>query len=183
MDHFGTVDFETQRLICRKFHKGDAEDMLKNWVADPDIQHEYGEPVYTDISQAEGLLSKYIEGYNDSAFYRWAIIEKKSGQNIGQIALCKVWSDVRAAEIEYCISKSCWGNGYAGEALTGLIGHIFSYTEFERLEAYHRAENTKSGRVLQKSGMHITDTVERFKRENKSPAGEVCYCITRSDLI
>lgn len=43
--------------------------------------------------------------------------------------------------------------------------------------AYHRSENTKSGRILENLQRIYTDTVERFSRENKSPLGEVCYCI------
>lgn len=31
------------------------------------------------------------------------------------------------------------------------------------------------------SRMHITDTVERFIRENISSEGETCYCITKED--
>ena len=92
MQHSGTIEFETARLICRRFNTEDDKDMLNNWAADPDIQFEYGEPVYTDISQVRGLLSKYIESYSTPDSYRWAIIEKTSGQNIGQIALCKVYS-------------------------------------------------------------------------------------------
>ena len=181
MKHCGTIPFETERLICRRFCADDAQDMLENWAADPDIQLEYGEPVYADISQVKGLLDKYIAGYADPAFYRWAIVEKKSGRNIGQIAFCKVWPDCATAEIEYCIGKSCWGNGYAGEALRGLIAHTFGVTDFVKLEAYHSAANAKSGRVLEKSDMHITDTVERFKRENIPPEGEVCYSIERDE--
>ena len=181
MQHTGTVPFETQRLICRRFMAGDDEDMLRNWAADPEIQLEYGEPVYEDAEQVRGLLEKYIGSYSSPDHYRWAVIEKKSGANIGQIAFCRVYPDIRTAEIEYCIGRSFWGNGYAGEALSGLIGHIFRSTDFRRLEAYHRSENVKSGRVLEKSDMHITETVERFKRENTVPEGEVCYCIERAD--
>jgi len=183
MQHSGTIEFETARLICRRFNAEDDKDMLNNWAADPDIQFEYGEPVYTDIYQVRGLLSKYIESYSAPDSYRWAIIEKTSGQNIGQIALCKVYSDCCTAEIEYCIGKSFWGSGYAGEALSGLMRFIFNNTGFQKLEAYHRVENVKSGRVLEKSRMHITDTVQRFVRENKEPVGEVCYCITRDEYL
>ncbi|MBO4877896.1 MAG: GNAT family N-acetyltransferase [Ruminococcus sp.] len=182
MEHTGTESFETPRLICRRFTAGDEEDMLRNWAADPDIQNEYGEPVYTDIGQVRQLLDSYIRGYNDPAFYRWAVIEKSSGENIGQIAFCKVYSDCATAEIEYCIGRRFWGNRYAGEALEGLIEHTFRNTDFRRLEAYHRAENVKSGRVLERSSMHITDNVERFRRENISPEGEVCYCIERIEI-
>lgn len=181
MRHSGTIEFETARLICRRFMSSDCEDMFKNWAADPDIQFEYGEPVYNTISQVNELLAKYIESYQNPDFYRWAIMEKSSGENIGQIAFCRVYSDCRTAEIEYCIGKSFWGNGYAGEALAGLIEFAFTNTDFKKLEAYHRIENIKSGRVLEKSQMHITDTVERFVRENIMPEGEVCYCIRKDD--
>ena len=175
MKHSGTLPFETPRLICRRFTQTDHED----WAADPDIQYEYGEPVYETARQVRELLRKYIESYESPDFYRWAVIERSSNKNIGQIAFCKVYSDCRTAEIEYCIGKPFWGNGYAGEALAGLIEHTFTNTDFVKLEAYHRAENTKSGRVLEKSPMYVTDTVERFIREHKSPEGEVCYCIER----
>lgn len=180
MKHIGTQNFETARLICRPFKQEDCNDMLENWIADPDVQLEYGEPVYTDISQVKGVLADYIKNYQKPDFYRWAVIEKSSWKNIGQIAFCRVYSDCRTAEIEYCIGQSFWGNGYAGEALNGLIYFTFSNTDFQKLEAYHRNENVKSGRVLEKSLMHITDTVERFIREGLSPYGEVCYCIDRS---
>lgn len=167
--------FETKRLICRPFRVTDAEDMLKNWASDADIQTEYGEPVYTDMPQIMELLNEYTQGAK--SHYRWAVIEKASGENIGQIAFCKVWEACRTAEIEYCIGKRFWGNGYAGEALAALIDYAFSNTDFQRLEAYHRTENVKSGRVLEKSAMHKTNTVQRFVREGIKPEGEVCYCI------
>lgn len=181
MKHSGTQTFETSRLICRKFSVNDYEDMYTNWASDPKIQLEYGEPVYSTISEVMTLLNTYIEGYSNPDYYRWAIIEKESGKNIGQIAFCKVYSDCCAAEIEYCIGQNFWGHGYAGEALNALIDYTFRNTGFKKLEAYHRVENTKSGRVLEKSSMHTTNNVERFVRENTQPVGEICYCIEAED--
>ena len=97
--------------------------------------------------------------------YRWAVWEKKSGECIGQIAFCKIWDEIHTAEIEYCIGQSFQGNGYAGEALKAVIDYTFTQTDFERLEAFHRKENPRSGNVLMKSLMHPTDTAERFRRQ------------------
>lgn len=179
MKHTGTQPFETKRLICRRFTADDRDDMFRNWASDPRIQLEYGEPVYDTIDKVNELLSNYISAYNREDVYRWAIVEKSSGENIGMIALCRVYSDKATAEIEYCISEKFSGKGYAGEALAGLCEHIFNTTGFVKLEAYHRAENVRSGRVLEKSGMHITDNVERFAEKGEVPIGEVCYCITK----
>ena len=103
MRHTGTIAYETERLLCRPFRQEDCEGMLKNWIANPSVQSEYGEPVYTTMQEVKTLLHEYIENYRKPDFYRWAIIEKMSGENIGQIAFCRVYSDCRTAEIEYCI--------------------------------------------------------------------------------
>lgn len=179
MHHIGTRPFETPRLICRPFIPEDHADMLENWIADPAVQSEYGEPVYSTPDAVKTLLAEWLHKYQSPDFYRWAIVEKTSGKSIGQIAFCKVYPELQTAEIEYCIGQSFWGNGYAGEALAALIDFIFQQGDFRKLEAYHRAENTRSGRVLQKSPMQITDTVERFHREGILPHGEVCYCTAK----
>ncbi|MDO4862926.1 MAG: GNAT family N-acetyltransferase [Ruminococcus sp.] len=179
MKHTGTVTIESERLILRRFEESDGADMLANWIAEPQVQLEYGEPVYTDAEQVGALLAEWISAYERPDFYRWAIIEKASGSCIGQIAFCRVYDDIATAEIEYCIGSAFWGRGCAGEALSAVIAYTFANTGFVRLEAYHRAENAKSGRVLEKSSMRVTDNVERFRRAGELPAGEVCYCITK----
>ena len=93
MKHIGTQQFETERLICRKFNSNDYENMFENWAANPNIQLEYGEPVYDTIQKVQELLKKYIDSYSNMDYYRWAIVEKASNQNIGQIAFCKVYSE------------------------------------------------------------------------------------------
>lgn len=179
MKHIGTSVFETERLLCRRFEEKDLDDMFVNWASDPMVQLEYGEPVYSTKDETGELLKAYMNSYSSLDIYRFAIIEKISGKNIGQIALCKVYSDSAIGEIEYCIGQKFWGKGYAGEALDGLIKYLFSNSEFIWLEAYHRIENDKSGKVLKKSSMHITDNVERFRRLGEEPVGEICYCIEK----
>lgn len=183
MKHNGTISIETSRLLLRPFMLGDCNDMFENWVSNPKVQSEYGEPTYSTEDEAMQLLEKWIEQYENFDFYRWAIIEKQSQQNIGQIAFCKVYSDCCTAEIEYCIGENFWGNGYAGEALDAIIDYTFTKTEFNKLEAFYREANPKSGRVLEKSKMSKTDNVERFIRKNKSPHDEICYAIIKDDYI
>ncbi|MBQ3125623.1 MAG: GNAT family N-acetyltransferase [Clostridia bacterium] len=179
MKHCGTHPIETPRLFLRAFTDEDCGEMLQNWISNPKVQFAYGEQVYSNAEEVGALLNRWKVGYARLDFYRWAIVEKASGENIGQIAFCRVYEDCRTAEIEYCIGEPFWGNGYANEALSAVIDFVFQHSDFCRLEAYHRAENRKSGRVLEKSPMHLTDTVQRFLRENQPPHGEVCYCITK----
>lgn len=181
MNHAGTFLIQTPRLILRKFREDDAADMAV-WAGDPSVQNEYGEPVYDSPDAVRGLLRRYISGCSAPDFYRWAIEECSSGRNIGMIAFCRVYDDIRTAEIEYCIAAPYWGNGYAGEAMNAVIRGTFSRTDFQKLEAYARSENQKSVRVLEKSLMHRTETVERFRRTGESAEGEECFCIFSSEV-
>lgn len=181
MKHCGTQSIHTDRLLLRPFELTDGISMLENWIADPAIQFEYGEPVYSAIGEVTALLECWIRQYAQLDFYRWAIVEMATGVCIGQIAFCRVYSEEATAEIEYCISQSRWGRGYANEALSAVIDFAFGQTGFTKLEAYHRAENTKSGRVLEKSSMYRTDTVLRFTKAGMEPHGEVCYCIEKGN--
>jgi ribosomal-protein-alanine N-acetyltransferase len=179
LNHTGTIQIETERLILRKFTYDDIPDMLKNWIADPNVQNEYGEPEYKTAIEVSKLLGKWISKYESNDFYRWAIILKENNENIGQIAFCKVYTEIETAEIEYCIGESYWGKGYATEALKVVIEFSFKEPKFHKSEAFHRAINARSGRVLKKSIMKNVETVTRFEMQNIRPDNEICYAIVR----
>lgn len=163
----------TDRLILRRFELSDVEDMLKNWISDPDVQSGYGEPAYQNRTDVVELLESWLPQY------RWAIVHLGSGENIGHVSFCRLYEAEKTAEIEYCIGKAWWGQGMAAEAVAAFIQYIFRNTGIAKLEAFHRAENPASGRVLQKAGMKRADTVLRFGDKSKVPDGDVCYTITR----
>ncbi len=101
MQSVGAQTIETERLLLRKFSFSDSSDMLKNWAGDENIQHFYGEPVYSTVKDVRELLAKYISSYASNDYYRWAVVEKKSGCCIGQISFFLVDCKNRFAEIEY----------------------------------------------------------------------------------
>ena len=86
LTHNGTDTITTDRLILRRFEYSDDDSMLRNWIADERIQSMYSEPVYSTKEEVKELLDKYIGSYERPDYYRWAVIEKASGECIGQIA-------------------------------------------------------------------------------------------------
>lgn len=183
LEHTGTVELETERLLLRRFDLDDAESMLVNWIANPKVQNNYGEPIYESIGAVRDLLNLWIPQYASRSFYRWAITLKETGENIGQIAFCGVYEDVETAEVEYCIGEAYWRNGYATEALEAVLRYAFEPPKFYKLEAFHRAENPSSGRVLHKAGMERVPNVYRCEIENKLPLGKMCYALTRDEYF
>ncbi len=112
LTHTGTQTIETDRLILRCFAYSDIDSMLRNWIADEQTQWDYGEPYYSTADEVKKLFdTKYIVSYSHKDYYRWAVIEKESGECIGQIAFFYVNSDNQHGEIEYVIGPAFQGKG------------------------------------------------------------------------
>ena len=86
MIHCGIKPLETQRLILRRFNESDRDAVFRNWASDAQVQSLYSEPVYETPEAVSGLHARYIAAYEKEDAYRWAIVEKQSGDCIGQIA-------------------------------------------------------------------------------------------------
>lgn len=155
LTHIGTNAITTERLILRRFEYADSDTMLKNWVADEKIQSLYSEPAYSTKEAVKELLDKYIGSYERNDYYRWAIIEKKSDECIGQIAYFLVDSKNRFAEIEYCI-------GYKVQICTKTI-------------------NAPSKRVIEKCGFTYEGTLRDYFYMNGEYIGRLYFSILKSE--
>ena len=177
MQYKGTIAFETSRLICRRFNNDDYKDMYENWASDPMIQLEYGEPVYEDIPQVKNLLAKYIEGYDSPDYYRWAIIEKASGECIGQVAYFLVNVSGNFGEIEYCIGTAFQGKGYATEATKAIIDFGFEKIHFHKVQICVRPSNISSKRVIEKCDFEYEGTLRDYFLIDGAYEGRMYYSI------
>jgi ribosomal-protein-alanine N-acetyltransferase len=180
--HIGTKTIETERLILRKFIEDDADDMYNNWASNPNVQLEYGEPVYSKKEDIYELIKKWIINYNENTLYKWAIILKENNENIGQIGFCRVYEDVATAEIEYCIGEHYWGKKYALEALNAVLEFMLNNSGFMKIEAFYRKNNPKSGKVLEKSAMIKVKNVRRYEILNEYSDDIICFAITKDKL-
>jgi RimJ/RimL family protein N-acetyltransferase len=77
-----------------------------------------------------------------------------TGHLVGTVALTTVGNPEDAsAELGYWIGVPYWNKGFATEAARALLAFGFRARGFHRIAAMHFAENTASGRVMQKLGM------------------------------
>ena len=130
----------------------DAKSVLDNWAGDEKVQKMYGEPAYKTVEEVKSLLQKYIAGYVTGYTYRWAVIEKESGECIGQIAFFLVDKFNSWGEIEYAIGKAYQGKGYATEAAKAVIDYGFKEIGFNKVQICVRPSNVKSKNVIEKCG-------------------------------
>ena len=181
LTHIGTNTIETERLTLRRFRYTDDDAMLKYWIADEKIQSMYAEPVYTTKEAVKELLDKYIGSYEKTDYYRWAIIEKASGECIGQIAYFLVDSKNHFAEIEYCIGSDFQCRGYATEATKAVIKYGFDKIDLHKVQICTKTINQASKRVIEKCGFTYEGTLRDYFFFNGDYVGRLYFSMLRSE--
>ncbi|MBP5580300.1 MAG: GNAT family N-acetyltransferase [Ruminococcus sp.] len=181
LTHNGTDTITTDRLVLRRFEYSDDVSMLRNWIADEKIQTMYSEPVYSTKEEVKELLDKYIGSYERPDYYRWAVIEKESGECIGQIAYFLVDSKNHFAEIEYCIGAEFQCRGYATEATKAVIAFGFDRINLHKVQICTKTINKPSRRVIEKCGFTYEGTLRDYFFMNGEYVGRHYFSILREE--
>ena len=182
MNACGTQEIETERLMLRPFEYEDAGSMMRNWAGDEYIQKMYGEPSYKTLDAVKKLLGKYIGSYDKKYYFRWAVIEKASGECIGQIAYFLVDTSGHFGEIEYCIGTAFQGKGYATEAAKAVIRYGFEKIGFHKVQICVRPSNTPSKKVIEKCGFVYEGTLRDYFCIDGKYEGRMYYSILQNEF-
>jgi len=183
LNHTGTIQLETERLILRRTSISDAEQMYKNWASDPDVTKYLVWETHANIDVTREILTGWDEKYGNPDFYHWGIVEKESQQIIGTVGTHRLDEKHYSMELGYCMSRTYWGKGYMSEAVAAIIEYLFNTVGFNRISACHDTDNIGSGRVMQKCGM-ILEGTQRQVRYNIKRGGFIdliWYAILKSD--
>ena len=182
MNHTGTVELQTKRLILRRFGYNDAEAAFRNWTSDPQVTEFLRWKNHTDISMTRSVADYWNDKYKDIRWYHWTIVPKDSGEPIGTISACHVDDETDTVEVGYCIGRKYWNNGYVTEALTEVIRFFLTTVGACRIEAKHDPRNPASGRVMEKCGMTYEGTLRRSVRSNKGVVDVKVYSILADEF-
>ena len=181
MNEIGTKNIETSRLLLRRFKMEDAEAMYNNWASDPLVTKYLTWLTHENISVTRMLLDEWIKKYEDGDYFNWAIEYKKTGQVIGNISVVRLDKDIKACEMGYCMCRTYWGQGIMPEALKTVIDFLFDEVKMNRIAAGHDANNPKSGRVMEKTGMKKEGILRQAGKNNCGVCDEVWYAMVKSD--
>lgn len=147
----------TSRLILREFTAEDA-DALAAVISDPETMRYYPAPF--DRAAVEQWIQRNQRRYLIDGFGLWAMVQKSSGELIGDCGLMRQDVD-DAAEIEigYHVRRDFWGQGLATEAARACRDYGFANLKLNRLISLIRPENMQSRRVAEKNGMRVAKEV------------------------
>ncbi len=160
---------ETERLVLRPFEEGDLDALYKVYSDAEVSRWLYHEP--RTLEETRELLGRKIALDRFTAVDQWisaAVVERESGQFVGDVVLHWVSDEHRTGEIGFSFDPDHQGRGYATEAARALLGFAFGGMGFHRVIGRLEARNAASARVLEKLGMRL----EAHLVENEWVKGE-----------
>lgn len=181
LNHKGTKEISTGRLLLRKYRLSDAEEMFENYANDDRVTKYLSWNAYNNSSEIVPFLEASIKNYEKMSTYHWAI--EYEGRVIGGISAMSV-DDLRDnCEVGYCIGYDFWNKGITSEALAAVIRFLFDEVGMHRIMAKHDIENPASGEVMKKCGMTYEGRFkEYYLRHDGTYSDALVYGIVSCDL-
>ena len=105
MNHTGTIEIQTERLILRRCQVSDAEVMFRNWCNDEEVTRYLTWPAHGNLEVSEQVARHWSEQYEDKSFYQWMIVPLELNEAIGTISVVGQDETVAAVEMGYCIGR------------------------------------------------------------------------------
>jgi RimJ/RimL family protein N-acetyltransferase len=108
----------------------------------------------------ESLQSYWLAHRDDQSSPWFAICMQGEGGHIGNIKLGPIQWLHRRADISLFIGdRSCWGQGYASEAIAAVRDWAFAELDLQKLNASIYAGNQGSRRAFEKCGFSLEGTL------------------------
>ena len=182
MNHVGTQQLETDRLILRRYTKDDASAIYKNWASDDEVTKCLTWPTHESQEVTQTIIDEWVKSYSNENYYHWAIVLKENGDEpVGDIAVVHIKEKASVAHIGYCTGRKWWNQGITSEALSAVIDFLFDVVDVNRIEARHDAKNPNSGKVMKKCGMKYEGTLRSSDWNNQGICDACYYALLKSD--
>lgn len=173
---------ETERLIIRPYIKSDLQEAFE-LMQEKDLFHYLPMDVmdFDDYKELFAWLIKCYETTPDQDWFKYSfvIIRKEDMLQIGWCGVGSLDYSSHERELFYLIGKPYWGNGYATEAVEGLIQYSFDELKLSMICAVIKPENKSSRRVLEKLGFRYERIISDLPEEYDFYNGELYYILKR----
>lgn len=154
-----SIVMETERCVLTELHASDVDHMVQ-LQTDADVYRYLGGPKQ-ESDVREGFLAAAERGFSP---HSWAVRSKDTDAFIGWVTLSE-HHDGEDTELSYLLLPDWWGQGYAFEATQALVDYALTELNLPRIVAETQSANKRSLALLERLGMKLERTVERFGAE------------------
>ena len=175
----GKEILRTERLLLREMEDGDFSALCR-MLRDPAVMYAY-EHAFS-LEEAWDWLRRQQERYRRDGFGLWAMVEKSTGDMIGQCGI--TWQllgdGTRAPEVGYLLEKAAWHKGYATEAARACRDYAFDTLGFEEVCSIVRVNNLPSQAVARRNGMEVRGLFTKHYYGMDMP--HLLFSVRRADM-
>lgn len=179
LDPYPTL--ETDRLRLRRVFRADLDDLCEA-TSDPKVTRYEPWGPYNREETAQ-MLENILTQMETGLCTEWAVERKEDAKVLGLIHLNSPDFFNRSAEIGYWLSRKCWGEGYATEAVRALTQFAIQTLRLDEIVAICHPDNPASIRVLEKVGMSFQKLLPRYISLRGDTADCKQFHLTRWDLL
>ncbi len=142
---------ETDRLALREMSLDDL-DFVATMLADSQVMRFYTKCYSREESSV--WIERQLERYARDGHGLWLVLERETGQPVGQVGLTVQQVDgVAEPEVGYLVHRPFWRRGFASEAAAATRDHAFRELGLPRVISLIRPENLPSQGVARRIGM------------------------------
>ena len=170
---------ETERLVLRKPHMGDALAIFEGWTQDQEVTRYLTWRPHARIEQTQEFVQSCIQAWEGETRFPYVITLKGNGNVIGIIDPRIEGTKVG---VGYGAARAYWGRGYVPEATGAIIDWAFEQPTIFRVYATTDVENVASRRVLEKVGMQCEGVLHKYilhPNISNIPRDSYMYAITK----
>lgn len=180
IEHKGSIDIKTGRLLLRKFKTSDAEEIFATWTSDERVA-KYTSWYAHETSEDTKAYVEYMVSKNELSDYNWVIeLDHKIIESIG---VCYSDDYLEIAGIAYALGYEYWGKGYITEAANAVIRFLFHDVNYRKVIAGCDSENVGSSKVMEKVGMKREAILrEQIKRKDGTWGDDFQYGILKREF-
>jgi RimJ/RimL family protein N-acetyltransferase len=177
-----TLPLTTERLLLRLFEERDLDAVYAMESRPEVVRYLYWEPRSRD--EARAALDRRIRMTSfdgDPAVVRLAVIQRASGQLIGDFSLGLRSRADRQGEIGFMFHPDHQGHGYALEAGRAVLSLGFGTYDLHRIFGSCDARNAASARLMERLGMRLEGTLRETEFVKGTWCDEQIYAILAAE--
>lgn len=174
------MQLNSQRLVLREFT---PEDLPAVFEYEGRPETHWFERAVPDEATVKQRLDEIL-GWSRAdprTHYRLAVTLPTDPRAVGMLALTLNNLEIREWEIGWALHFDLWGQGYASEAASRLLGFAFDQLQAHRVVAFCNANNRASERVMEKVGMQYEGTLRQTRWWHEAWCDELVYAILDQD--
>ena len=152
---------ETNRLILKPLESSHAKDFFE-MDKNPNVHKYLWNIPVMKIDESIKIIESVHKQYIENKIGRFAIHLKTNNAFVGWAGI-KFNTEIvnhktNFFDIGYRLDEKYWGNGYATEASIACMKYGFDVMKIPKMEAAAHKDNIASNKILEKIGLHFTDT-------------------------